>query len=169
MRWSWRASISIYIYIHLSLSRSSLLLGLHVQTHDIPFPFYLHCLHLLLPSKLNLRKSSTHLSNSSIPYLHRTRAMTRDILAWRRRDAAKPPPLLEYRSSYLFTLVTISVAVFTVRLSMVFFFDLNCHEDRFQTKGNPTDCPLLRLGYFPVRHCKFRLITDIPYILADGS
>ena len=47
--------------------------------------------------------------------------MTRDILAWRRRDAAKPPPLLGFRSSYLFTLVTISVAVFTVRLSHVFF------------------------------------------------
>ncbi|KAM0804406.1 major facilitator superfamily domain-containing protein [Usnea florida] len=39
--------------------------------------------------------------------------MTRDILAWRSRDASKPPPLLEYRSSYAFILSTVSVAVFT--------------------------------------------------------
>ncbi|KAF6237389.1 hypothetical protein HO173_004279 [Letharia columbiana] len=39
--------------------------------------------------------------------------MTRDILAWRSRDASKAPPLLKYRSSYSFILGTVSIAVFT--------------------------------------------------------
>ena len=60
--------------------------------------------------------------------------MTRDILAWRRRDAAKPPPLLEYRSSYLFTLATISVAVFTVRLPCL---DFSLSTERNQGKRTP--------------------------------
>ena len=37
----------------------------------------------------------------------------RDILAWRRRDASKPPPYLEYRSSNTFIIATICFATFT--------------------------------------------------------
>ncbi|KAK4695291.1 hypothetical protein P7C71_g2442, partial [Lecanoromycetidae sp. Uapishka_2] len=39
--------------------------------------------------------------------------MTRDVLAWRKRDASTPPPLLKYRSSHWFILSTICIAVFT--------------------------------------------------------
>lgn len=38
---------------------------------------------------------------------------SRDILRWRKADASLPPPLLEYRSSYSFILLTICTAVFT--------------------------------------------------------
>lgn len=37
----------------------------------------------------------------------------RDVLAWRKRDAAKPPPLLKYRSSKVFILSTLCIAIFT--------------------------------------------------------
>lgn len=40
-------------------------------------------------------------------------APTRDILAWKKRDVSKPPPLLKYRSSTWFILSTICIAVFT--------------------------------------------------------
>lgn len=46
-------------------------------------------------------------------------ADTRDILAWRRRDAHKAPPLLRYRSAEWFIMTTICLAVFTVGLSCV--------------------------------------------------
>ena len=38
---------------------------------------------------------------------------SRDILAWKKRDVSKPPPLLRYRSSTWFILATICLAVFT--------------------------------------------------------
>lgn len=38
----------------------------------------------------------------------------RDILAWGKRDAAQPPPLLKYRSSNVFIIVTVCLAIFTV-------------------------------------------------------
>lgn len=37
----------------------------------------------------------------------------RDILAWKRRDASKPPPYLEYRSSNAFIITTVCFASFT--------------------------------------------------------
>ena len=37
----------------------------------------------------------------------------RDILAWKRRDASKPPPYLKYRSSNAFIITTICFASFT--------------------------------------------------------
>ena len=40
--------------------------------------------------------------------------MTRDILAWKNRDASEPPPLLRLRSSYWFIISVICIAVFTV-------------------------------------------------------
>ena len=46
--------------------------------------------------------------------------MTRDILAWKNRDASKPPPLLRLRSSYWFIISVICIAVFTVRASVSF-------------------------------------------------
>ncbi|KAL2042060.1 hypothetical protein N7G274_005248 [Stereocaulon virgatum] len=39
--------------------------------------------------------------------------MCRNILAWRKRDASKPPPLLKYRSSSWFILSVVCIAVFT--------------------------------------------------------
>lgn len=44
------------------------------------------------------------------------RKKTRDILAWGKREASKPPPLLKYRSSKIFILLTLCVAVFTVSI-----------------------------------------------------
>lgn len=38
----------------------------------------------------------------------------RDILAWGKRDAAQPPPLLKYRSSNFFITMTVCLAIFTV-------------------------------------------------------
>ena len=38
---------------------------------------------------------------------------SRDIFRWRKTDASTPPPLLHYRSSYFFILMTICVAIFT--------------------------------------------------------
>ena len=46
--------------------------------------------------------------------------MTRDILAWKNRDASEPPPLLRLRSSYWFIISVICIAVFTVRASVSF-------------------------------------------------
>ena len=46
-------------------------------------------------------------------------ADTRDVLAWRKRDASRPPPLLRYRSAKWFIMTTICIAVFTVCRSRV--------------------------------------------------
>ncbi|KAA6415862.1 MAG: MFS transporter [Lasallia pustulata] len=40
-------------------------------------------------------------------------ADTRDVLAWRKRDASRPPPLLRYRSAKWFIMMTVCIAVFT--------------------------------------------------------
>ncbi|KAL8797023.1 MAG: hypothetical protein Q9195_000794 [Heterodermia aff. obscurata] len=40
-------------------------------------------------------------------------AAVRDILAWKKRDASRPPPYLKYRSSKLFIILTICFASFT--------------------------------------------------------
>lgn len=77
----------------------------------------------------------------------------KSILAWEKRDAAQPPPLLKYRSSKVFILVTVCFAIFTVGSQLN---PLPINESKRAEKNSP-------LGHISL--CRRELLASMNHLI----